>query len=232
MRISFGKAAPAGSRYEIAWSLPPPPSAGKVLKTNWWLESVHAADAAAVTRFEEVRQGVCAQGGSAALYQVTYDENKRIVSERVVARRGAELPPLRVQVQAPDAQLKIAVADLLGSGVKPWAKNKGKRGGRAAVYVVAAFVLVTGMAAFFGASSWQMPNFARGPAPTVPKHDPRAEGQILVQRPYSSTCERYVFDNRGGGTNFADVVPCEDGKPSSHRPGAVTSFTTGLRGGR
>ena len=239
MHVTFGSAAASVTRYEMAWSVPhSEPGAGK--ESNiWWLESHYANGPSACNRLREIQEAVCAQRGSAAVYEVNYDNNGRIISERVVAHCGSERPPLRSNVRVANKQLRAAFARLAGASSARPRKHKSATLRRVAVslMVMAGFAGAAYAAVgFAGTPLWQT---SAGSA-AAPKVDANAgrkknEGQILVPRANSEICDRYMFDNSNGAMRPVEALPCDQRDPrkaTATTAEQTTSFTSGWRGAK
>ncbi len=236
MRITYGSdtAAASTTRYEVAWSLPQSKlhRATAAAKISWWLDSHYSNEQAACGRLKELQNVVSKEQGSIVVYQVNYDDKNTIVSERVVARLGSENPPFRVAVLLPNKDLKAAFAQLTGTPFVQQVRRKPLLRRRLA----ASFIVAGG----FAGLTYLVVVFA-GPAWLRTSERPREKNEIIggrnqsaniiVPRPNSELCDRFLFDNSNGAIRSAEAAPCNKSEGANITK-QVNSFSSSWRGWR
>jgi hypothetical protein len=239
MQITFaGSGAPSGPstvRYELAWAFPQPEfrKSREVNKITWWLDASCPNEQVACARLKEIQEAIVKRQGSLAVYEVHYDESNRIVSERVLARCGAERPPFRYEVLIPTAQLKAIFTNVSdpSSGKKGRKKSEGMRRMVAALVLAGGFGATIGTAVFFAGTSWREADERKLADRAMQAERFRNEpGQILMPRG-DAMCDRLLFDNNAGGVRIDAAVPCGS-KTTKVVNDKATDFSASWRGGQ
>lgn len=231
MRITFGSSSAVASvRYEVAWCFPHQDFRRdkNSSKPAWWLDSQHDSAQAASARLKEIQLTILAHRGGAAVYEVGYDAANKAVSERVVTQCGNERPPFRADVAAAAPQLKAAFAELLGPSTRGVRRKARPRRFAAPLALGAGFALALGAAIVFAGTQWWTAPAVHPVSPSDAERARHAQGQILMPRGNSQICDRYLFDNRGGGMRATEAAPC-DGSGAAQLTEQVKSFSAGWR---